>query len=133
MYICIAISSGEVQEWLNWLPWKGSVPVRVPWVRIPPSPQIVKCKQAQTDILRFSAIQGEVSEWLKEPVSKTGIVERLSRVRIPPSPHDLPSRTPSISLFDSPYPILYFFIIFIPSRNNHTMCCVHIRGTIILY
>ncbi len=30
---------GEVQEWLNWLPWKGSVLARVPWVRIPPSPQ----------------------------------------------------------------------------------------------
>ena len=31
---------GEVQEWLNWLPWKGSVFARVPWVRIPPSPQL---------------------------------------------------------------------------------------------
>ena len=29
---------GEVQEWLNWLPWKGSVLARVPWVRIPLSP-----------------------------------------------------------------------------------------------
>ena len=31
-------ASGEMQEWLNWLPWKGSVSVRVPWVRIPLSP-----------------------------------------------------------------------------------------------
>ena len=45
-YICrrflwffyIVFISGEVQEWLNWLPWKGSVLARVPWVRIPPSP-----------------------------------------------------------------------------------------------
>ena len=28
-----------MQEWLNWLPWKGSVLARVPWVRIPLSPQ----------------------------------------------------------------------------------------------
>ena len=33
-----SLQSGEVQEWLNWLPWKGSVSARVPWVRIPPSP-----------------------------------------------------------------------------------------------
>ncbi len=29
-----------MQEWLNWLPWKGSVSARVPWVRIPLSPQM---------------------------------------------------------------------------------------------
>ena len=31
--------SGEVPEWLNGLPWKGSVLARVPRVRIPLSPQ----------------------------------------------------------------------------------------------
>ena len=33
--------SGEVLEWLKRLPWKGSIPARVSWVRIPPSPQNV--------------------------------------------------------------------------------------------
>ncbi len=31
-------SIGEVAEWSNALPWKGSVRLCVPWVRIPPSP-----------------------------------------------------------------------------------------------
>ena len=30
--------NGEVQEWLNWLVSKTSVPAMVPRVRIPPSP-----------------------------------------------------------------------------------------------
>src|SRR5205807_9442484 len=29
---------GEVREWLNRLPWKGSSAERYSWVRIPPSP-----------------------------------------------------------------------------------------------
>jgi hypothetical protein len=33
------IALGEVQERLNWPPWKGGILVRVSWVRIPPSPQ----------------------------------------------------------------------------------------------
>ena len=32
------IAPGEVQERLNWPPWKGGILVRVSWVRIPPSP-----------------------------------------------------------------------------------------------
>ena len=32
-------ASGEVQERLNWPPWKGGIPATVSWVRIPPSPQ----------------------------------------------------------------------------------------------
>ena len=30
-----------MQERLNWLPWKGSVLARVPWVRIPLSPPLI--------------------------------------------------------------------------------------------
>ena len=35
-----SITPGEVQERLNWPPWKGGILVRVSWVRIPPSPPI---------------------------------------------------------------------------------------------
>jgi hypothetical protein len=31
---------GEVSEWPNVQAWKVCVPERVPWVRIPPSPQM---------------------------------------------------------------------------------------------
>ena len=33
-----AQNHGEVQEWLNWLAWKASIPSRVSRVRIPFSP-----------------------------------------------------------------------------------------------
>ena len=40
LFVFFAISFlGEVLEWLKRLPWKGSIPARVSWVRIPPSPQ----------------------------------------------------------------------------------------------
>ena len=52
-------SFGEVQERLNWTVSKTVVPLRAPWVRIPPSPPFT--------FLDFSkAISGEVSERFKE-------------------------------------------------------------------
>lgn len=38
------VKYGNVQEWLIWLPWKGSGPARGPRVRIPPFPPMCdKC------------------------------------------------------------------------------------------
>ncbi len=42
IYVRIINSYGEVSEWSIVLPWKGSVGSNQPWVRIPPSPQIIK-------------------------------------------------------------------------------------------
>ena len=36
---------GEVQERLNWPPWKGGILARVSWVRIPPSPLAIPAKR----------------------------------------------------------------------------------------
>ena len=50
IYIFSIENLGEVQEWLNWLPWKGSVLARVPWVRIPPSPHNCKAIVSQSKL-----------------------------------------------------------------------------------
>ena len=85
---------GEVREWLNRAVSKTAVPLRVPWVRIPPSPPNIAdppVEPAAGGILTGSDFRpnhcGEMREWLnrrdwksREPVTPA------PRVRIPLSP-----------------------------------------------
>src|SRR5215510_8088601 len=91
---------GEVREWLNRAVSKTVVPLRVPWVRIPPSPSEKKNKGTRSrgdkeNLLSFSPSSCplvSLSVFLERSPNWYGTalearrVERPVRVRVPLSP-----------------------------------------------
>ena len=147
----IRISSGEVQEWLNWQHWKCCERETVPWVRIPPSPPCLETQEGENDdaaamhmkrssrmTLRFFRLLLALSllsvvgsgEIAREPVRNVrearSAATLRSRARRPQlsTPNDLPFRVPQNSvIFDTE---LFYAVILKSVTSTEDDCNVFV-------
>jgi hypothetical protein len=69
---------GEVREWLIRHDWKSCVPLRVPWVRIPPSPLLDPACVQRIEIFNFYRVQSRRGAGV---VERGGLENRCAQSR----------------------------------------------------